>query len=52
VRDAGLRLLNAADILGIRGVVVHVISDDARAFYEAVGFLLSPPTHDADVWIA
>lgn len=51
MRDAGLRLLNAADILGIRGVVVHVISDDARAFYEAVGFLLSPPTHDADGWI-
>ena len=42
VRDAGLRLLNAADILGIRGVLVHAISDDARAFYEAVGFLPSP----------
>lgn len=42
VRDAGLRLLNAADILGIRGVLVHAISDEARAFYEAVGFLPSP----------
>ncbi len=42
VRDAGLRLLNAAEILGIRGVVVHAISDEARAFYEAVGFLPSP----------
>ncbi|NKK75769.1 GNAT family N-acetyltransferase [Rhizobium leguminosarum bv. viciae] len=42
VRDAGLRLLNAAEILGIRGVLVHAISDDARAFYEAVGFLPSP----------
>jgi GNAT superfamily N-acetyltransferase len=42
VRDAGLRLLNAADILGIRGVLVHAISDDARAFYEAVGFMPSP----------
>jgi GNAT superfamily N-acetyltransferase len=42
VRDAGLRLLNAAEILGIRGVLVHAISDDARAFYEAVGFLQSP----------
>ena len=41
VRDAGLRLLNAAEILGIRGVLVHAISDDARAFYEAVGFLPS-----------
>ena len=42
VRDAGLRLLNAAEILGIRGMLVHAISDDARAFYEAVGFLPSP----------
>jgi GNAT superfamily N-acetyltransferase len=42
VRDGGLRLLNAAEILGIRGVLVHAISDDARAFYEAVGFLPSP----------
>lgn len=42
VRDAGLRLINAAEILGIRGVLVHAISNDARAFYEAVGFLPSP----------
>lgn len=42
VRDAGLRLINAAEILGIRGVLVHAISDDARAFYEAVGALPSP----------
>lgn len=42
VRDAGLRLLNAAEVLGIRGMLVHAISDDARAFYEAVGFLSSP----------
>jgi GNAT superfamily N-acetyltransferase len=49
VRDAGLRLLNAAEILGIRGVLVHAISDGARAFYEAVGFLpLSVRPDDAD----
>lgn len=42
VRDAGLRLINAAEILGIRGILVHAISKDARAFYEAVGFLPSP----------
>ncbi|KAA0690170.1 GNAT family N-acetyltransferase [Neorhizobium sp. P12A] len=41
VRDAGLRLLNAAEILGIRGVLLHAISEDARAFYKAVGFLSS-----------
>lgn len=42
IRDVGLRVLNAAEILGIRGVLVHAISDEARAFYEAVGFLPSP----------
>ncbi|MBB5575826.1 MULTISPECIES: GNAT family N-acetyltransferase [Rhizobium] len=42
VRDAGMRLLHAAEIIGIRGVLVHAISDIARAFYEAVGFLPSP----------
>ncbi|WP_244491226.1 acetyltransferase [Paramesorhizobium deserti] len=42
MRDAGLRLMNAAEILGIRGLLVHAISQDARAFHEAVGFLPSP----------
>jgi hypothetical protein len=42
VRDAGLRLLNAAEILGIYGALVHAVSDGARAFYVAVGFLPSP----------
>ncbi|KXF74789.1 acetyltransferase [Paramesorhizobium deserti] len=34
--------MNAAEILGIRGLLVHAISQDARAFHEAVGFLPSP----------
>ncbi|TPK63636.1 GNAT family N-acetyltransferase [Mesorhizobium sp. B2-4-19] len=42
VRDAGLRILQAAEILGIRGILVHAISEDARAFYMAVGFEPSP----------
>jgi len=42
VRDAGLRLLRAAEILGIRGVLVHAISEDTRAFYLALGFLPAP----------
>ena len=42
MRDAGLRLLNAAEILGICGALAHAITDDARAFYEAVGFMPSP----------
>jgi hypothetical protein len=52
IRDAGLRLLNAAEILGIRGVLVHAISEDARAFYEAVGFsAVSVRPGDTDDWI-
>lgn len=42
VRDAGLRLLQAAEILGIRGLLVHAISDDAKAFHLALGFTPSP----------
>jgi GNAT superfamily N-acetyltransferase len=42
VRDAGLRLLQAAEILGIRGMLVHAISEDAKAFYLALGFAPSP----------
>lgn len=42
VRDAGLRLLQAAEIVGIRAMLVHALSDEARAFYVALGFLPSP----------
>jgi predicted N-acetyltransferase YhbS len=42
VQDAGLRVINAADLIGIRGMIVHAISEDAKAFYEAVGFEPSP----------
>ncbi|WP_370874149.1 GNAT family N-acetyltransferase [Rhizobium tibeticum] len=41
VRDAALRLLHTAEVLGIR-VLVHAISNGAKAFYEAVGFQPSP----------
>lgn len=36
--DAGLRISNAADVIGIRGIVVHAISERARDFYLALGF--------------
>jgi GNAT superfamily N-acetyltransferase len=42
VRDAGLRVLQAAEILGIRGILVHAISEEAKAFYLALGFEPSP----------
>ena len=41
-RDAGLRALQAADIIGVRGVLVDAISDDAKAFYLALGMVESP----------
>jgi len=42
VRDAGYRVIQAADAIGIRGLIVHAISVEAKAFYEAVGFAPSP----------
>ncbi len=41
-RDGAKRLINAADAIGIRGLIVQAISDDARAFYLALGFDPSP----------
>jgi len=38
IQDAGRRVLQAADIIGIRALVVHAISEEAKAFYLAVGF--------------
>ncbi|MBN9244865.1 MAG: GNAT family N-acetyltransferase [Mesorhizobium sp.] len=42
VRDAGKRVIQAADTIGIRGLVVHALSMEAKAFYERVGFEPSP----------
>jgi predicted N-acetyltransferase YhbS len=42
VRDAAWRVVHAADVIGIRGILVHAISDDAKAFYLALGFEPSP----------
>ena len=42
VRDAARRVVNAAEAIGIRGILVHAISDDAKAFYLALGFEPSP----------
>ncbi|MFM9943175.1 MAG: GNAT family N-acetyltransferase [Hyphomicrobiaceae bacterium] len=41
-RDAGLRIMQAAAIIGVRGVLVDAISDDAKAFYLALGMQVSP----------
>ncbi|MBD1821072.1 GNAT family N-acetyltransferase [Cyanobacteria bacterium FACHB-DQ100] len=41
LRDAILRTLQAAEIAGIRAILVHVISDEAKQFYEKCGFAAS-----------
>jgi GNAT superfamily N-acetyltransferase len=42
LRDAMLRILQAAELGGIRAVLVHAISDEAKRFYEGHGFVESP----------
>jgi GNAT superfamily N-acetyltransferase len=42
LRDAVLRTLQAAEIGGIRAILVHAISEDAKRFYERYGFKVSP----------
>ena len=42
LRDALLRTLNASQIAGIRAVLLHAISGDARRFYEKAGFCECP----------
>lgn len=47
LKDATLRTLQAADIAGIRALVVHAQDEEARTFYERFDFLPSPsdPLH-------
>lgn len=42
LRDAVERTQAASAILGIRGLLVHALSDQAKAFYELHGFVASP----------
>jgi len=42
LRDAILRTLQAAEIGGIRAILVHAISEDAKRFYERYGFTSTP----------
>jgi GNAT superfamily N-acetyltransferase len=41
-RDCALRVLYAADVIGIRGLIVHSISETARNFYINLGLNPSP----------
>ena len=42
VRDGCMRVLQAAETIGIRGIVIHALSNEAKTFYEHVGFEPSP----------
>lgn len=41
-RDAAMRVSHAAEAIGVRGIIVHPISDEARRFYLALGFTECP----------
>jgi GNAT superfamily N-acetyltransferase len=42
LQDAVVRIAQAAGIIGIRGVLVHAISLEAKTFYQYHGFVESP----------
>jgi GNAT superfamily N-acetyltransferase len=42
LRDAVERTHSASTILGIRGLLVHALSEEAKRFYEYHGFVASP----------
>lgn len=42
LQDAVLRAGQAAHIMGIRGILLHALSDEAKTFYERHGFAASP----------
>jgi GNAT superfamily N-acetyltransferase len=42
LRDAVIRTAQAAEIAGIRAILVHVIAEQARRFSEKYGFRISP----------
>jgi len=42
LQDAVLRVVGAAETIGVRAILVHAISEEAKAFYERFGFRASP----------
>lgn len=47
LRDTIARTVQAADLIGVRAMLVHALHDEARAFYTHFGFEQSPtdPLH-------
>lgn len=42
LRDAVMRTVQAADIAGIRAILIHAKTEAAKRFYERFGFMASP----------
>jgi GNAT superfamily N-acetyltransferase len=42
LKDAILRTLKAAEIAGIRALLVHALDEQAASFYLHIGFMVSP----------
>lgn len=42
VRDASIRVVAAAETIGIRALVIHAIDNNAKEFYQSLGFDPSP----------
>ena len=42
MRDAILRTLKAAEIVGVRALLVHALDEEAAKFYRHLGFMPSP----------
>jgi GNAT superfamily N-acetyltransferase len=42
LRDAIVRTVQAAEIVGVRAILVDAIDEDAKRFYERHGFRVSP----------
>lgn len=51
VRDAAMRVEAAGETIGVRGLIVHAISGEAKSFYQALGFGQSP-THPMTLMIS
>src|SRR5258706_4581083 len=42
LQDAVLRVIGAAETIGVRAIPVHAMSEEAKTFYERFGFRASP----------
>ena len=42
LRDAVLRTIQVSNVVGVKALMVHAVSEQARRFYESQGFIASP----------